>query len=204
MCGAEARRPSPGESAALTSGIALLTQIAVRVAGLACIAVGGGNALIPALHEQTVVSLHWLSDARFTETVALAQAAPGPNMLVIPLIGAQTAGVAGAVVALVAFLVPSATIAVLGSRALARYGGTPAVAAFRWSLRPVTAGLMLAAAVVLIGTAERTWPQPAALPTLALPALSAIVAVIALRLTLNPLVWLAGAALAGALAFNAG
>jgi chromate transporter len=180
-------------------GVGLLLQIAERIAGLACIAVGGGNALIPALHEQTVVSLHWLSDARFTETVALSQAAPGPNMLVIPLIGAQTAGIPGALVALAAFLIPSASIAVLGARALVRYGSTPAVAAFRWALRPVTAGLMLSAAVVLIRTAAHTWPPSGSHPWVALTALAIVVAGLALRWSVNPLIWLAAAALAGAL-----
>jgi len=174
--------------------------MALRIAGLACIAVGGGNALIPALHEQTVSSLHWLSEARFTETVALAQAAPGPNMLVIPLIGAQTAGLPGAAVALVAFLIPSATIAVAGSRLLIRYAASPAVAAFRWSLRPVTAGLMLSAALVLFRTALATWPHGASPVALMLAAIVVLVTGAALRYKANPLVWLAAAALAGAVA----
>jgi chromate transporter len=180
--------------------VPLLVQIALRVAGLACIAVGGGNALIPALHEQCVLGLHWLTDARFTETVALAQAAPGPNMLVIPLIGAQVAGAAGAAVALAAFIVPSSTIAVLGSRILVRHAGSSAVDAFRWALRPVTAGLMLSAAFVLMGTALRTWPVPSRSAAAGLAALPVVVALLALRFKLNPLVWLAAAALAGALA----
>lgn len=177
---------------------ALLLQIALRIGGLSLVAVGGGNALVPALHETAVRSQHWIDEARFAEAVGLSQAAPGPNMLLMPLIGWQVAGIPGALVALLAFLVPSITLAVLGARLLAAYASTPFVVAFTWALRPVAGGLMLAAGVVLAVTATRTWPNgsPAAAPALAL--LAVAVAVLAVRVKVNPLVWLAGAALAGA------
>jgi chromate transporter len=178
----------------------ILAQLAMRIAGLALIAVGGGNALIPALHDQAVVTTHWLSDARFTEAVGLTQAAPGPNMLLIPLIGWETAGSAGAAVALVAFLVPSSTLAIVGSRLLVRYDGTAAVKAFKWVLRPVAAGLMASSAIVLVRTAAQTLPHPSALSALAFAALACGVTIAALRFKVNPLVWLAVAAVLGALA----
>lgn len=177
----------------------VLLQLAVRIAGLSLVAVGGGNALIPALHDEAVSTLHWVSEARFVEAVGLSQAAPGPNMLLIPLIAWQTAGVAGATVALVAFLLPSSTIAILGSRFLARHERSPLVAAFKWALRPVTGGLMVSSAVVLIETAARTWPEPAKFVPGLVTLLAVGVAVASVRSKLNPLVWLAAAALIGVL-----
>jgi chromate transporter len=169
---------------------------------LLLVAVGGGNALIPALHEEAVTSQHWLSDASFTELVGLSQAAPGPNMLLMPLIGWRTAGLAGAAVALVAFLLPSSTVAIFGARFLARHECNAAVVAFKWALRPVGGGLMLSSAIVLIGTAARTLPRPSAAAPVALALIAAAVATASLRLKLNPLVFLTAAALIGAIAYG--
>ncbi len=173
---------------------AALVELALRTGGLSLVAVGGGNALIAALHEQTVDVLHALSEARFTESVALAQTAPGPNMLLIPLLGYETAGTAGALVALAAFVVPSTTLAVLGSRLIERHEGSRLVAALRWALRPVTGGLMLASAFVLVATAARSWPIATAATGPACAAGAAVVAVLALRCKINPLVWIGLAA----------
>ncbi len=186
------------------SGTPLLLQIALRFGALALVAVGGANALIPALHEQAVGTMHWLTDAQFAESVGLAQAAPGPNVLLIPLIGWGAAGLAGAFVALAAFLAPSAALAILGARFLVRHEGGAPVRAFKWALRPVTGGLMLSSAIVLIGTAARTWPlpasaKPAGAVAAALTFVALAVAAASLRFRLNPLVWLGAAALAGAL-----
>jgi chromate transporter len=181
------------------TGAVLLLQIALRIGGLALVAVGGGNALIPALHDVCVTQLRWLTDARFAESVGLAQVAPGPNMLLIPLIGWQTAGLAGATVALAAFLVPSSIVAIVGARLLMRNAERPLVRALRWALRPVTAGLMLCASVVLIATAQQTWPAHVGLEAIAPTLVALVVAVASTRIRVNPLVWLATAALLGAL-----
>jgi chromate transporter len=177
----------------------VLWQIALRIGALSLIAVGGVNALIPALHEQAVVATHWLSEANFSEAVGLAQAAPGPNMLLVPLIGWQTAGIAGAAVAFVAFLLPSSTIAVAGSRALARNAKNPLVESFRWALRPVTGGLMLSSAIVLVIASSRTFPYQSELTPGVLAAVALSVCALSLRFKFNPLVWLAIAAFVGAL-----
>ncbi len=181
------------------SGASLLAALALRIAGLALIAVGGGNALVPALHEQMVDATHWMTDADFAQAVGLAQVSPGPNMLLMPLIGWRIAGLAGALVTLVAFLVPSSTIAIVGSRLLVRFADAPFVRAFTWSLRPATGGLMLAAGYVLVATAARTWPAPSPAIPFALGLVALAVTVASLRFKLNPLVWLAAAALGGAL-----
>jgi chromate transporter len=189
----------------VTDPSAVLLQIALRIGGLSLVAVGGGNALIPSLHDQAVTTMHWVTESGFAEAVGLSQAAPGPNMLLMPLIGWQTAGLAGALVALVAFLAPSSTIAILGSRLLVRYEGSRAVTAFKWALRPVAGGLMVSAGIVLVVSAVRTWPPTAAARfAFGVPVgaalLAAAVAYASMRFKWNPLVWLAAAAFIGALA----
>jgi chromate transporter len=183
----------------VNGALGILGQLALRIGALGCVAVGGGNALVPALHDAAVTSMHWMNEAAFAEAVGLSQAAPGPNMLLMPLIGWYVAGIAGALVALVAFLVPTTTIAIVGSRWLVRHAHTDAVTSLRWALRPVSGGLMLSAGVVLVATAARAWPRTSPAATAGAALVAAGVAGAALRYKCNPLVWLAACACLGAL-----
>ena len=74
---------------------------------LSLMAFGGGNSALPEMHRIAVEQHHWMSDQTFTELFALAQAAPGPNILVVTLIGLQVAGIAGACAATAAMCLPS-------------------------------------------------------------------------------------------------
>jgi chromate transporter len=62
-------------------------------------AVGGANSAIPEMHRVAVDVQHWLSDKQFADVFAIAQMSPGPNVLIVTLIGYSVAGVAGALVA---------------------------------------------------------------------------------------------------------
>jgi chromate transporter len=176
-----------------------LLELAWRCAVLAVIAVGGVNALIPALHAQVVDDTHWLSPTAFAESIALAQAAPGPNLLLLPLIGWRVAGAAGVVVALLAFLVPSCGLAIAGARFIVRHERDHRVTSLRWALRPIAGGLMLASCVAVFLSAARAWPSPQVwiLPALAAIALGTTAATI--RWKVNPLAWIAIAAALGAI-----
>jgi chromate transporter len=50
-------------------------------------AVGGGNSVIPEMHRYAVDVQHWLSDRQFADSFALAQLTPGPNLIIVTLIG---------------------------------------------------------------------------------------------------------------------
>ena len=56
---------------------------------LSLLAVGGAITTAPDMHRYLVTQQHWLSEAQFTSSIALAQAAPGPNVLFIALFGWQ-------------------------------------------------------------------------------------------------------------------
>ena len=62
-------------------------------------AVGGANSAIPEMHRVAVDVQHWMNDKQFADVFAISQLAPGPNVLIVTLIGYSVAGVAGAVVA---------------------------------------------------------------------------------------------------------
>ena len=68
---------------------------------LSFLALGGGNAIIPELQRQVVDVHHWMTSREFSELFALAQAAPGPNMMITSLVGWRVAGIAGLLVSTV-------------------------------------------------------------------------------------------------------
>jgi len=174
-----------------------LIALALRFGLLSLVAIGGANALIPQIHAETVTRLHWLDDRTFAELVAVAQSAPGPNVLLIPLIGWHVAGWPGALVALSAFLMPSSTLAIVVARVFARHPDSARLGALRGALRPVTAGLLIASGIVLVRTvAAASGPHAALVPEIAI---AAGVAILSTRTTVNPLWWLLAAGAVGAL-----
>ena len=76
----------------------IVVQLFLDFALLSFVAFGGATALLPEMHRVVVENHHWLDDATFTHLYAIAQAAPGPNVLVVTLIGWKVAGLAGALV----------------------------------------------------------------------------------------------------------
>ena len=54
---------------------------------LSLLAVGGAISTAPDMHRYLVDARHWLSEGQFTSSIALAQAAPGPNVLFVALMG---------------------------------------------------------------------------------------------------------------------
>jgi chromate transporter len=147
---------------------------------LSLFAVGGANAAVPEMHRIAVEVHHWMTDKQFADAFAIAQLSPGPNVLIVTLIGYAVAGVAGAVGATVAMCVPTAVLAYFVSRRLARSGASRWPVVIRAALVPLSIGLMAASGLVVARAADKTWL--AGLVTVA-------VAIIAAATRLNPL-WL--------------
>jgi len=140
-------------------------------------AVGGANSAIPEMHRVAVDVQHWMSDKQFTDVFAIAQMSPGPNVLIVTLIGYSVAGVAGALVATISMCVPTAILAYGVSRLLTRSSHSRWPAIIQAALVPLSIGLMGASALILALTSDRTWT--AALVT-------AVAAVLASTTRLNP------------------
>jgi chromate transporter len=121
-----------------------LATIAVRFMVLSLIAVGGVTTIIPEVHRVAVDVHHWVTDAQFTELFVIARAAPGPNMLVVTLIGWQVGGLPGALVATVAMCLPSCTLSYCAVGVWQRFRGAPWRVAVEAGLAPITVGLVLA------------------------------------------------------------
>ncbi len=134
-----------------------LLQLATTFALVSLIAIGGANATIPEIHRQVVSTLHWMSDPTFATLIAIAQTAPGPNVMIVSMIGWQVAGGLGFIVATVAMVVPSSLLAFAVGRGVRRYRDLRAVVVARRALAPIAIGLMLASGLVLSRAADVGW-----------------------------------------------
>jgi chromate transporter len=151
-------------------------------------AVGGANSAIPEMHRVAVDVQHWMTDQQFADVFAISQMSPGPNVLIVTLIGYSVAGVAGALVATISMCVPTAVLAYWVNRLLTRSSHARWPAIIQAALVPLSIGLMGASGLVLAQTSDRTWA--AALVT-------AIAAILAATTRLNPFWVLLGGGCAG-------
>ena len=160
---------------------------------LSLLCVGGAISAAPDMHRYVVTEHQWIGDAEFTASVALAQAAPGPNVLFVAVIGWNVAGAPGALATLAGILIPSTVL----SLAVARWGAqrreTRGVRAFTLGLAPLTLGLLLSTGWILCEPFVRAGDH-----RLASLALVAVSAALALRTRIGPMWIVALGALAGA------
>jgi chromate transporter len=130
--------------------------LALTFATMSLFAVGGANSAIPEMHRVAVDVNHWLTDKQFTDVYAIAQLSPGPNVLIVTLIGYSVAGLLGALVATLAMCVPTALLALTVSRFLTsvRHARGPAIV--QAALVPLSIGLMGASGYILARTSAQT------------------------------------------------
>lgn len=120
---------------------------------LSVIAVGGGTSVLPSMKEFTITYQHWLTTDQFRDIYALGQLVPGPNMLMVIVIGYHVAGLAGALVAFLGFFVPSSLIALGTGRVWNHFEGSPWRTAIQRGFAPIVVGLMLAGTIAIARTA---------------------------------------------------
>jgi chromate transporter len=110
---------------------------------MSMLAIGGAVAVAPEIHRYIVDEHGWIDDTQFSAAMALAQAAPGPNLLFVPVIGYAVAGLGGAAVSLLGMLIPSTTLALAASRWGSKRREQRGVRAFVAGMAPITIGLLL-------------------------------------------------------------
>src|SRR3977135_2589193 len=128
-------------------------------------AVGGANSAGPEMDRVAVDVQHWMTDKQFADIFAISQLSPGPNVLIVTLIGYSVAGIAGALVATVAMCGPTAVLAYCVSRLLQRSQHARWPAIIQTALVPLSIGLMAASALILARSSDQS--LPAALMTVA-------------------------------------
>ena len=167
---------------------------------LSLLAVGGAISTAPDMHRYLVTQQHWLSEAQFSSSIALAQAAPGPNVLFIALFGWQVglnaaassglpswaSALLGVTLTMVGTLLPSTILTFSVARWGHRNRERRVVRAFKQGMAPLVVGILLATGVILAttqGTSTDHWP---------LWLLAAVTALLVWRTRIH-LLWLLGA-----------
>ena len=165
-----------------------LSALFFYFATLSLFAVGGANAAMPEMHRIAVEVMHWMNDRQFADSFALAQLSPGPNVVIVTLIGYHVAGLAGAGVATVAMCGPTCLMAFFVARTWERFKEAPWRIAIQAGLVPVSLGLIAASAFVLARAADKT---------LAAALVTAVTVLVAAFTRINPLWVFAGAGALG-------
>lgn len=168
----------------------LLADLFLQFALLFCVAFGGATALLPEMQRLVVEERHWLDQATFIHLYAIAQAAPGPNGLVVTLIGWEVAGLAGALVATLAMSLPMSVVIFLLFRHWERFRGQRWRQALQLGVAPLAVGLVFSGATLIARSAGLGW---------AAWALVAVTVVANLRTKLHPLWFIAVGAAVGLL-----
>jgi chromate transporter len=151
-------------------------------------AIGGANGALPEMHRLVVETRGWMTDRQFADMFALAQVTPGPNVIIVTLIGYHVAGIAGALVATVGMCGPACALALLVGRLWDRFKSARWRIAIQAGLVPISIGLTAASALIVARAATTSCVSVV---------LTLVAAAVSYKLTLNPLWIFAIAALLG-------
>ena len=144
-------------------------QLFTHFLSLSLLAVGGAISAAPDMHRFLVDQQSWLSDSQFNASVTIAQAAPGPNILFVALMGwnvGLNAGglkpaLLGLVVSMAGMLLPSSILAYLASRWSHENRELRAVRAFKQGMAPIVIALLISTGWILAsahGDPVHNWP----------------------------------------------
>lgn len=144
-------------------------QLLLHFATLSMLGVGGAITTLPDMHRYLVDRQHWLLESQFNASVALAQAAPGPNILFAALMGWHVGLNAGggwlapmgALLTIVGILLPSSVLTYAAGQWSHRNRELRAVRAFKQGLAPTVVGLLIATGLILATAGASTldqWP----------------------------------------------
>src|SRR5262249_58282134 len=111
----------------------------------------------------TVDVYHWVTFPELLHFYSLGQLSPGPNMMMVASIGAIVAGIPGALVALVAFFLPTGLLTFAVGRLWMHLSTWRWRTAIETGLGSVSVGLVLAGGVSIGRGALTAW-RPAAPP----------------------------------------
>jgi len=136
---------------------------------LSLMSIGGGNTVLPEMHLKAVRDYQWMTDSQFADIFAISQAAPGPSILIVTLVGykaglsavpagwEQIGGVAGAILATIAMMVPAGILVFLVARVWESAKESAIRKAIEKGFAPLTVGLVLASGYVMSRTADHDW-----------------------------------------------
>lgn len=144
-------------------------ELFLHFLSLSLLAVGGAITTAPDMHRFLVEQQGWLSDSQFNASIAIAQAAPGPNVLFVALmgwhVGLNAGGIGpailGVTVSMLGIILPSSTLTYLASRWSHANRELRAVRAFKQGMAPIVIALLIATGWILAsahGDPAHDWP----------------------------------------------
>jgi len=134
-----------------------LVTMSVLFAVLSFLSIGGAISVIPEIHRQAVDISHWMTDRQFVDLVSIAQAAPGPNVLFVTLIGYHVAGLAGAFAATFFMCGPACVVAFGIAQIFHRFREKHWRIAVQAGLVPLSIGLISSVALLIARSADHDW-----------------------------------------------
>ena len=157
------------ESIHLVFGIQDWLNLFVHYLSLSLLSIGGAITTAPDMHRFLVEQQHWLTDAQFSASIAIAQAAPGPNVLFIALLGwnvglnagGMLAGMFGILTTMSGIMIPSSTLTYMAAQWGHRNRELRAVRAFKQGMAPIVVALLIATSWILAATNGKElkdWP----------------------------------------------
>jgi chromate transporter len=170
------------------SGHHTLLMLAWVFGVISLFAIGGANSAVPEMHRVAVDVHHWMNDRQFADLFALAQLSPGPNVLIVTLIGYHVGGLAGGLIATVAMCGVPAIVAYFVGGAMLRFRHAKWPALLQAALVPLSIGLMAASGIILSLTTGGT---------VAGAVMVAVAAIVAFTTRISPLWLLAAGGLLG-------
>jgi chromate transporter len=135
----------------------VLISLAIIFAQLSLMAFGGGNAILPEMQRQVVDVHHWMTALDFSALFGLSQAAPGPNLMIVTLIGWHVAGAPGALVVSLAKFGPSSLLTATVLYVWKRFKDSPWRRIIQTGLAPMTVGLVAASAAIITQASVHEW-----------------------------------------------
>ena len=135
-----------------------LTKIAIFFAKAGAFVFGSGLAIVPFLHAGVVTENHWLTEAQFVDSVAVAMITPGPVVITVGFIGYLVAGFPGATVAALATFLPCYLLTVLPAPYFKKIAKNQSVKAFVDGITAAVIGALVGAVIVIASRSIRDIP----------------------------------------------
>jgi len=134
-----------------------LFRIITVFSTLSVLSIGGANTVIPEMHREVVSVHHWVTGSQFADCFAISQAAPGPSMLIVALLGYGAKGWLGGLLATIAMIVPAALLMYFITRVWQNAEESRWRIILQRGMAPITVGLVFASSYLIAHEADHSW-----------------------------------------------
>lgn len=170
-----------------------LSALASVFSYLSLLTIGGGMAAFPEMKTMVVDTHHWMNFQQLLHVYSVGQMSPGPNMMMVAAIGVRVAGIPGALIAAIAFFLPTGILTFGVGRLWTRLANWPWRDSIQKGLAPVAIGLAVAGLLSFGRGSVTGWVSAG---------IAVVVFFATLRTKINPALLILGGALVGAVALH--